>query len=55
MKPMDEDEKAAYRQEANEEEYNRNEQRKWARNAALHPHDPDKENYDEPEEVEEEE
>jgi hypothetical protein len=43
MKPMDEDELTAYRQEANEEEYNREQQRKLSRNTSKHVLDPDRE------------
>jgi hypothetical protein len=43
MKQMDEDERTAYRQEANEEEYNREQQRKLSRNASKHVLDPDRE------------
>jgi hypothetical protein len=40
---MDEDEREAYRQEANEEEYNREQQRKWADNQSKHVLEPDRE------------
>jgi hypothetical protein len=43
MRKLTEDEKSAYRQEANEEEYNREQQRKLSRNASKHVLDPDRE------------
>jgi hypothetical protein len=46
---MDEDERESYRQEANEEAYNRKEQLRISRNASKHVLDPDRVNEEEEE------
>jgi len=43
MRQPSEDELAYYREEANRERYEREQERKWARNASKHVLDPDRE------------
>jgi hypothetical protein len=50
MRKQTEDEIAEYRQEANEEAYNREQQREWAANQSKHVLDPDREWPEEEEE-----